>query len=200
MQIEHLTWMKLVITGLLLVLLGTTNSIVAQKRVDETVAEYLLDSLINKRKSTVPLKATLLSAILPGAGQVYNQQYYKLHIVYAAIGGMIYAVDWNSRQFNRFDDAYKTRLRGENTDDMGFPSFIPTASIGNQRQQFRKDKEMAYFGLGLVYLLNVADAFVSSHLTTFNIEDDLLSARLKLSDIHTTSGLPFPAIGLSIEF
>ncbi len=170
----------------------------AQGKWDEKVGTFVIDSLINKRKQTKPLKATLLSAIFPGAGQVYNRQYYKLHLVYGAIGGMIYAIDWNSSQFDTFDQAYRNRLAGIDTPD--FPDVIPTQLIANRRAQFRKDKELAYFGLGLVYLLNVADAFVSSHLSSFNIEDDLIGADLKLSETLDFTGVPFPALGISFTF
>ena len=169
-----------------------------QEKWDERTANYLLDSMILKRAPTKPLKATLLSAAFPGAGQVYNRQYYKLHIIYGGIGAMIYTIDFNARGFKQFDEAYRARLRGEDTPD--FPSQIPDQALSLQRDEYRKNKELSYFGLGLIYLLNVADAFVSAHLSTFNIEDDLVEGRLKFMDTMEFSGQPYPCAGVTLTF
>jgi len=177
--------------------LGVTE-VSAQMKWDEKLAHKLLDSTITLRKPTIPIKATLLSAAFPGAGQFYNRQYYKLHLVYGAFGAMIYVVDFNSRQFKRFDEAYRARLAGEDTPE--FPAQIPDELLANRREEARKNKELAYFGIGIVYLLNVADAFVSAHLSSFNIEDDLLTGRLKLGDTMEFTNQPFPAIGISLTF
>ena len=187
-----------IILLLFILVLGSTHS-QAQDKWDEKGAHFLIDSLLLKKRATKPLKAVLLSAAFPGAGQVYNRQYYKLHIVYGAIGGMIYAIDFNTRGFKKFDEAYRARLRGDDTPE--FPaSLIPDQSLANRREEFRKDKETSYFGLGLVYVLNIADAFVSSHLTTFDIKDDLVKGNLKLIETMDWTGIPFPSVGVAISF
>lgn len=169
-----------------------------QEKWDEKAAHFLIDSLILKKQPTIPKKAVLLSAIFPGAGQVYNRQYYKLHIVYGAIGGMIYAIDFNTRGFKKFDEVYRDRLAGRDTPE--FPSAIPTSSIANRRSDFRKDRETSYFGLGIIYILNIADAFVSSHLTTFDIKDDLITAHPKFMDTMELTGQPYPSMGFVVVF
>lgn len=184
---------------LLLILLLTSVFVHAQEDLtwDEDLAHEVIDSFFNKKKATVPKKAAILSAVFPGAGQFYNRQYYKLAIVYGGIGGLIYVIDWNKRQFDIYDEAYRLRLKDLPT---RFPPTVPDATLENRREEARKNKELAYFGLGFVYLLNIADAFVSSHLTTFNIEDDLVTGRLKFMETQSFSGTPFPAIGLSVQF
>lgn len=165
---------------------------------DARISHQLLDSMILKKTPRNPKKATIMSAILPGAGQLYNRQYYKVSLVYAALGGMIYTIDFNTRNFKIYDEAYKARLADEDTPD--FPPQIPDQAILNARNEFRKNKELSYFGLGLVYLLNIADAFVSAHLSTFNVEDDLISGRIKLIDAMDLTGQPFPCLGLTMNF
>lgn len=165
---------------------------------EDKLAIRILDSTLLKKQVTKPLKASILSAILPGAGQVYNRQPYKLHILYAGIGGMIYAIDYNHRRFQLYDTAYRNRLAGKDTPNI--PSTIPASSLANIRAQARKDKELSYFGLGILYLMNIADAFVSSHLTTFDIEEDLVSGRLKWIDQMEWTGAPYLCLGIHIEF
>ncbi len=174
------------------------SSLHAQEKWDERTANFLIDSIFLKKNTTKPLKATLLSTAFPGAGQVYNRQFYKLHLIYGAIGAMIYTIDFNKRGFKTYDEAYRARLRGDPTPD--FPAQIPDQALANQRDEYRKNKELSYFGLGLVYVLNVADAFVSSHLTSFNIEDDLMSGRLKFMDLMDWTGQPYPCVGIAVSF
>jgi hypothetical protein len=63
-----------------------------------------------------PAKAAFYSAILPGLGQAYNKKYWKIPIVYGAIGvSMYYNID-SSQKYHQYRDAYKRRLEGY-TDD-----------------------------------------------------------------------------------
>ena len=198
MQLSIATVKAIIFSILIMFFLPLLGSAQSDQKWDEKASHFIIDSLFLKKRATKPLKAILLSAVLPGAGQIYNRQYYKLHLVYGAIGGMIYAIDYNTRQFKIYDEAYRTRLAGGSS--ANFPDFIPDASIANRRDDFRKSKETAYFGLGIVYLLNVADAFVSAHLTTFDIKDDLITGRLKLLDTMEFTGQAYPTIGVTLSF
>ena len=42
-------------------------------------------------KPLAPSKAAFYSAVIPGMGQIYNKRYWKVPIVWGAIGGSIYA-------------------------------------------------------------------------------------------------------------
>jgi hypothetical protein len=54
-----------------------------------------------------PKRATRLSLIIPGSGQVYNRDYWKVPFVYAGFGACIYAMQWNWVRYNDYIDAYK---------------------------------------------------------------------------------------------
>ena len=53
-----------------------------------------------------PMKATMLSAALPGFGQIYNRKYWKIPLVYGGFGALGYAVIFNSSYYNKFTRAY----------------------------------------------------------------------------------------------
>ena len=57
-----------------------------------------------------PKKAAIYSAILPGLGQIYNKKYWKLPIVYGALGGTIYSITWNQTQYQRYRQERKYRF------------------------------------------------------------------------------------------
>ena len=60
-----------------------------------------------------PAKASFYSAVLPGLGQAYNGKYWKVPIVYAALGTGVYFYVWNNDNYNRYRDAYKLRINGK---------------------------------------------------------------------------------------
>lgn len=157
---------------------------------------FLDDIVVNQQRERKPGTAVILSAVIPGAGQVYNGDYLKLSVIYGATGGLLYALDFNRHQYNRFQTAYELRLAGEEDE---FAGLIPSArGIRNFRDRYRKDMELTYIGLGVTYLFNIIDAFVSAHLATFDIDDDL-SFQLKPSVVPGLFN-PTPTLGLVLVF
>ena len=64
------------------------------------------------KKQHDPRKATLRSAIIPGWGQAYNHEWWKIPIVYGAIGTSLYFYIDNNKKYHNYRDAYKQRLLG----------------------------------------------------------------------------------------
>jgi len=114
-------------------------------------------------------RSALLSAILPGAGQVYNKQSWKLGLVWGGIGLTMYNLDRNLFQYRRFRDAYKLSVMGVDHE----LSFLSQNALKSFRDQFRSNVELNYIALGLVYILNIAEAFISGHLAGFDVSEDL---------------------------
>lgn len=116
-----------------------------------------------------PKKAMIRSIILPGLGQAYNKQYWKIPIVYAGIGALVYSGEWNRKNYRLFKDVYKNMIDGVPTQ---FDRYSKQ-NIRAVRDQYRKNMELSYIAIVSVYGLNVLDAFVSAHLKTFDINDDI---------------------------
>ena len=64
-----------------------------------------------------PSKAAFFSAVFPGAGQAFNKKYWKIPIVYAAIGTSIYTYDFNQKKYWNYRNAYKSRKAGYSNDE-----------------------------------------------------------------------------------
>jgi len=111
-----------------------------------------------------PGKAALYSLMLPGTGQIYNKKYWKLPIVYGAVGGTVGLLIHNTKQHTQLQEAY--RLSIENGD--------PRAdNLRRLRNEARKNQQTSIIILGVVWVLNAADAYVDAHLSTFDVDDDL---------------------------
>ena len=131
-----------------------------------------------EQKLHSPLTTTLMSAALPGLGQVYNKKYWKVPIIYAGIGIIVYAIDFNSKRYNTYRDAYILRTDGDpaTIDDFDPAYYIINYSEANLltlRNYYRRYLEFSILCGALLYILNVIDANVDAHLKEFKVTDDL---------------------------
>ncbi|MBV7267866.1 hypothetical protein KCG49_01525 [Winogradskyella sp. WHY3] len=146
-----------------------------------------------------PSKAAFYSAILPGAGQAYNKKYWKIPIVWGAIGTGIYFYVRNDKQFDRYRDAYKRRLAGFTDDEFSDADGNPLISddgLIRAQQQFRRNKEISLLVTIGLYALNIIDANVDAHLLQFNVDENLsLSPHYQYNQMENSSDL-----GLTLNF
>jgi hypothetical protein len=138
-----------------------------------------------------PHKATLYSAILPGAGQAYNKKYWKVPIVWTAIGIPTYTYFWNKKWYEKCQFALSVAVSGTmNPDSLNAvdPTLKPlvvagqTTSIINARDYYRRNQDYSILFILLFWGLNIVDATVDAHLKGFNVSDDL-SIRIRPSYI-----------------
>ena len=139
-----------------------------------------------------PTKAVILSAILPGLGQIYNKAYWKLPIVYGGFMGCIYAITWNNKNYKDYSTAYKDIMYDaaknlENPDAWSkswqdLTSMAPEDAINNsnfkdqwkrQKDDFRRYRDLSIIITVGVYALSIVDAYVDAQLFDFDISPDL---------------------------
>lgn len=161
--------MKKYILILFLVFITGNISVFAQVKKEETLV--LADTLIAKEINPLaPARAAFLSAIVPGLGQAYNKKYWKIPIVYGAIGTSVYFYVDNNKKYHRYRDAYKMRLAGK---DDEFKGQYSDQTLINAQRTFQRNRDLSLlisFGL---YALNIIDANVDAHLMQFNVNDNL---------------------------
>ncbi|WP_243471331.1 DUF5683 domain-containing protein [Winogradskyella sp. MH6] len=179
----------------------------AQKENDSTSIgldkeTVLIDNAFIEKKEIDPLrpsKAAFYSAILPGAGQFYNKKYWKIPIVWGAIGTGIYFYIRNDKQFDRYRDAYKRRLAGFTDDEFSDANGNPLISndgLIRAQQQFRRNKEVSLLVTIGLYALNIIDANVDAHLLQFNVDENLsLSPHYQYNQMENSGDL-----GLTLNF
>ncbi|MBD99198.1 MAG: hypothetical protein CMO34_05080 [Verrucomicrobia bacterium] len=121
-----------------------------------------------------PAKATLLSLAVPGLGQAYNKKYWKIPLVYAAIGTSLYfALDQQSK-FVDFKDALAKRLDDDpNTIDTKYMENFSDENLRSLIDFHRKNRDLLVVTTAIAYALNVLDAAVDAHLYNFDVSDDI---------------------------
>lgn len=142
-----------------------------------------------------PRKAIIRSAIIPGWGQVYNKKYWKLPLVYGALGTSAYLFFRNLKQYKEAKEAYilATDNNPNNDDQIQQPYFTvkdQPERIRTFRNQVRQNVDYSVLFFIIFWGLNVADAAVDAHLKTFDVSDDLsLHIKPGFSPMARTSGI-----------
>ncbi len=124
-------------------------------------------------KTHSPHLASVLSAVLPGAGQVYNKKYWKVPIIYAGLGALTYSIYYNQSSFKTFHNELLARNNND-TNAMSANFFgYPDEYLRSNRDQFRNNRDLSIIGVALLYTLNIIDAAVDAHLYNFDVNKSL---------------------------
>ncbi len=158
-----------------------------------------LDSAATAKKAAgkvySPKVATIRSAILPGWGQITNKKYWKLPIVYGAIGISTGIFFHNIKQYKTVKNAYINATDGNPLNDNLIPdTYYPVRNspevIRSFRNQVRQNVDYAALFILFFWGLNVVDATVDAHLKTFDVSPYLgLHLQLGHSNLAATDGI-----------
>lgn len=138
-----------------------------------TTADTVPAKQLDWRLRHTPGRAGLYSALLPGAGQAYNHKYWKVPIVWGAIGTSIYFVQRNTREYERYKDAYVALVDGDPTTTDEFNGAYTSDAVLDVAETYRKWRDWSYIALAGSYILNIMDASVDAHFTRFDVGRDL---------------------------
>lgn len=148
-------------------------------------------------------KALLFSAIIPGGGQFYNRKYWKIPIVYGGFIALGVSIDFNQGYYNEF--VRELNYRGDG-DPLTVPKYdeesIPSSRIIEARNYYRRYRDLCIIGVGIMYGLNIVDAYVDAELSNFDISEDLsmkLHPSLQFDPSFASSGMGV-APGFSLTF
>ena len=171
---------------------------------------FLGDAAVNYATNEVSdvKKATTLSLICPGAGQVYNKSYWKVPIVIGGLASMAYVIDWNNRGFQRFKTAYNLRSDfeqnpGKYPDGVSHDEFggrYSASYLKNLRDAYRRNRDLSILLTIAVYAFQAIDAHVDAHLKDFDVSDDLtVSLEPMFDTTYTQISGTQPAFGFNLN-
>jgi hypothetical protein len=191
----------------LLLILLAASSVLAQQRDSTGIRMLGADSIAvrkvpvadSSRKKHSPRTASIRSAILPGWGQAYNRKYWKIPIVYTALGINYAIFNYNLKEYKKVRFAYFTLLNRDTANykniDRELQVFVnnyDVNSLQNYRNEFRKNIDYSVLFFLFFWGLNVVDATVDAHLKEFDISNDLsLKIKPSINALPNTLGLSF---------
>lgn len=173
---------------------------------------YKVDSIARKKHD--PRKATLYSTFVPGLGQIYNRKYWKLPLVYAAVGIPTYTFFYNRTWYAKCQFALAIMADAEaggiqvpdnllQKIDPKLRTFAQTEddnSLRTYRNEFRKDQDYSILFLLLFWGLQIVDATVDAHLMYFDVSDQLSMQLQQPSNNAFVPGTLSGVTGLSLVF
>jgi hypothetical protein len=174
---------------------------------------HLTVDSVHKENTHSPQFAGIASAILPGAGQVYNRKYWKVPIVYAGLATAGFFAYFNANVYFTVKKNLDSRIRG---DSVPSPQFLILNSIVSKstvnlnnfssdelltlEEDYRKYFTISLIAGGVVYFLNILDAVVDAHLYHFDVGDDLsLDIRPQIFSSFSLRTVPGLSISLNIK-
>ena len=156
---------KIIIKSVVVISVLTT-SLAAQQEVASDTTISSGQQIFEMQKS--PWGAVGRSAILPGWGQFYTENYWHIPVIWGLIG-------WFGSQWILNNNNYKTFR----------DNFVQTENLNDKlkRDFYRDQRDQFTIYIAITYLLNLVDAFAGAHLFDFSVEEDYLihAPRLKIT-------------------
>lgn len=130
-------------------------------------------------------KAVWLAAVVPGLGQIYNRQYWKVPIIYGGTLGLVYGITWNDRMYVDYRKGY-VDLMDKDPNTNYFEHLLPsgvvldnsnssyyTKIIKTKLDNYRRYRDLCIIGTAVLYLLSIIDAYVDAQMFDYDISPDL---------------------------
>jgi len=161
---------------------------------------------VSKRESVNPLapsRAAFYSAIVPGLGQIYNKRYWKVPIVWGAMGTGIYAYSYNNTRYRIARNAFKRRLAGFTDDEFYGDGTTPRVSdeaLQEEQESAQRDRDLSLVITIALYALNIIDANVDAHLKQYIVDDNLSLDFKHYLDLNPLTNQPNYGMALVVKF
>lgn len=172
--------------------------------------------IVKKEKSPrSPIRASLYSAILPGAGQIYNRKWWKVPLVW---GGFATAYVMHDFYYGKYQFYHQVLIyKDQDVDDATIAAYVDAngseyttdsgddfsnysqSQIQSFNDQAQKRTQQIYLASAVFYLLQIVDASVDAHFSTYDVSDDL-SFKIKPTFLQTSASLYTPSLSLKLSF
>lgn len=174
----------------------------------DTVVKETKTAKPNKdKKLSRPAKAAIMSACLPGLGQIYNRKWWKVPIVYAGLGGIGFFSYRNFSEYRSYLHAYEYKT-GDLPEGVTLTDYetqlankYAEGQLQTYKESYRRNFELFTILTVAWYGLNIIDAVVDGHLYTYDISDDLsINVDPYLRPVETPVPMPqYAQVGLSFK-
>jgi hypothetical protein len=156
------------------------------RQVPTTIAEDATKPRRYVAEETVMQRAWIYSAILPGWGQIYNEQYWKAPVIYVGFAGFLGGTIYYHREYMQAKRAI-------------MHSSSRMTSLVNYVDECRTGRDLCIILAALWYVVNIFDAYVGGSLKTFTLSDDI-SMEVQPTVLPTIRNLPTMGLSLTLRF
>lgn len=158
-----------------------------------------------EEKTHSPQRAAVLSAAIPGLGQIYNRKlaWLKVPVIYGGFVGFYIAWKYNDSYYTLFNDVYKNIPANAPIDSIysieGY--YYVKENVYKAQEYYRRWKDLSLIFIGLIYVLNIIDATVSGYMLHYDISNDLsFNIQPDFIDLNSRFYGHQPPIGLKLTF
>jgi hypothetical protein len=142
-----------------------------------------------------PRMAIVMSAILPGLGQVYNEKIWKVPIIYAGEMTAIYYYNWNQKRYKKIIGILKDDGGAGQEEYEIYGRTLQSYNLEPARDHFRRQRDYSGLFIAGIYVLNIIDALVDAYFFEYDISDDL---SLNIKPAFLTPDFSSGGIGLNL--
>lgn len=148
------------------------SGIFAQTNTDQILPKDSVKTTdTTKIKNTRPRNAAILSAVVPGAGQIYNHKYWKAPVIYAGFGGLGYMIYKNNTEYQNYRNIYRSLIDTVAGNEIETP--YSSDQLRVLKEGSRRNRDFFIIIACAWYAANIVDAVVDAHLYDFDVSDDL---------------------------
>ena len=129
--------------------------------------------------------------LLPGSGQIYNGQWWKVPILYGGMAADIYGIAWNQKRFKEYrmlmSNGCSIWMRKQRSGyalsaksrvdkipkafDVETDPYLQTSqgqtwfknTLSNRKTSFKRNRDLCYIVMAAIYAINIIDATVYAH-------------------------------------
>lgn len=128
-----------------------------------------------------PIKAALYSSVIPGLGQLYNNQYWKIPIAWGLIIWPGYICYTKQVEYNKVRGEYKRRMNGLERD---YLTFVNDQQLLSYLRNVERNRDLSFILTVVAYAINIVDAYVSAHLLGFDVQNISFTPNLLKNDTY----------------
>lgn len=143
-----------------------------------------------------PGKAALLSAALPGLGQIYNRKVWKVPIIYVGAGVIYYAYDFNAGYYDEYKSAFTRFVNGKIQEYNGITN---QEVLKRAKDYYRRYRDLNLLLMAGLYLVQIIDATVDAYMLDFDVSEEI-TLKLQPSPIYIKNYPAFAGLKCSIHF
>ncbi|MCG2588160.1 DUF5683 domain-containing protein [Rhodohalobacter sulfatireducens] len=161
------------------------------------------DTTEESNEFPTPKSVLYKSLIIPGWGQVVNDQIWKVPIIYGMFTGLGVYTSYVNGQYKDYRAAYYNAIQGQDSDLKFGPTperleGVNSNQLQSNRNNLRNRRDLMFVIIGLAYGLNALDAYIYAHMRSFDVSDDL-SAKTTIQPTILAEGSPGVKVKFSIS-